>query len=99
MKIKCPASAGTMESSDCMVLVEPGEGNVELSLDSVVINQFGNQIRRVVLDTLNNLEIDNVKLRVIDKGALDCTIRARVEAAIFRACGQPTTYPWGGVLQ
>ena len=28
----------------------------------------------------------NIKINVIDKGALDCTIKARVECAVLRAC-------------
>ena len=80
MKILKPAIAGTLESSDCQVTVEPGEGTVEFELYSSVVNQFGNQIRRVVLSTLENLGVDNVKIAVVDKGALDCTIKARVES-------------------
>ena len=41
MEIKKPAVAGTLESSDCMVTVEPGDGKVDLELSSVVIRQFG----------------------------------------------------------
>ena len=47
MEIKRPAIAGTLESSDCQVMVEAGEGKIDLSLDSAVINQ----IRKVVLET------------------------------------------------
>ena len=41
MDIKKSAVAGTLESSDCMVTVEPGRGQVDLDLDSVVIRQYG----------------------------------------------------------
>ena len=37
MEIKRPAIAGTLESSDCQVMVEAGEGKIDLSLDSAVI--------------------------------------------------------------
>lgn len=96
MNIIKPAIAGTLESSDCMVSVEPGEGRIDFSLDSVVIHQYGNQIRRVVLETLTNLGIDNIKIAIVDKGALDCTIRARVEGAVYRSVGQLDNLPWGG---
>ena len=36
MEIKRPAIAGTLESSDCQVMVEAGEGKIDLSLDSAV---------------------------------------------------------------
>ncbi len=99
MQIKKPAIAGTLESSDCQVMVEAGEGTIDFSLDSVVINQYGNQIRKVVFDTLKNLGVDNVKITIVDKGALDCTIRARVEGAVYRSVGQIENLPWGGAIR
>lgn len=101
MKIKKPAVAGTLESSDAMVTLEPldeGEG-VEFELDSVVIHQFGKQIKKVVLETLERLEVDDVHITVVDKGALDCTIKARVECAVFRANDVKENLPWGGAIQ
>lgn len=91
--------AGTLESSDCLVTVEPGENGIELTLESVVINQFGNQIRRVVYETLDRLDVRDIRIAIVDKGALDCTIRARIEGAVFRAAGQTEHLPWGGVLR
>jgi citrate lyase subunit gamma (acyl carrier protein) len=99
MEIKKPAVAGTLESSDCLVTVEPGEGKVDFSLDSTVIHQFGNQIRKVTLETLDNLGIDNVKISIVDKGALDCTIKARIEGAVFRSVDQYDNLPWGGAIK
>ena len=96
MEIKKPAMAGTLESSDCQVTVEPGNGSVEFNLESAVINQYGNQIRKVVLQTLDNLD---VKISVVDKGALDCTIKARVEGAVFRSLDQIKDIPWGGAVR
>lgn len=99
MQIKKPAMAGTLESSDCQVTVEPGEGTIEFELDSPVIHQYGNQIRNVVFETLERLEITDVKIRVIDKGALDCTIKARVEGAVYRSLEQKEALPWGGAIR
>ena len=99
MEIKKTAMAGTLESSDCMVTVEPGEGNIEFDLDSTVLHQFGNQIRKVTLSTLENLGIDNVKIHIVDKGALDCTIRARIEGAVYRSVDQKLDLPWGGAIR
>ena len=97
MEIKKPAIAGTLESSDCQVTVE--EGKVDFSLESAVINQYGNQIKKVAYETLENLGIDNVKLTIVDKGALDCTIKARIEAAVYRSVGQIEDLPWGGAIR
>ena len=52
-----------------------------------------------VLDTLENLGVQNVKIKIVDKGALDCTIRARVEAAVYRSAGQSEQLPWGGAIR
>lgn len=46
MEIKRPEIAGTLESSDCQVMVQEGKGTIELTLESAVLNQYGNQIRR-----------------------------------------------------
>ena len=99
MEIKKPAMAGTLESSDCQVTVELGNGSVEFNLESAVINQYGNQIRKVVLQTLDNLDVKDVKISVVDKGALDCTIKARVEGAVFRSVDQIEDIPWGGAIR
>ena len=99
MEIKKPATAGTLESSDCMVTVEPGNGKSEFSLESVVAHQFGNQMRKVTLETLANLGVDNVKISIVDKGALDCTLKARVECAVFRSVDQTDNLPWGGAIK
>ena len=86
MEIIRSASAGTMESSDAYVEIEPGTG-VEIALESVVQGQFGDAIRNVVAEVLRDCGVENAKVRVVDRGALDCVIRARVEAAICRGKG------------
>ena len=99
MEIRKPAMAGTLESSDAMVTVEPGEG-IELDLSSSVMNQYGRQIKATVLDTLERLEVRDVRITVIDKGALDCTLKARVECAVYRSCDESQhNGPWGGAIQ
>ena len=99
MEITRPAVAGTLESSDCQVMIEEGDGKVEFSLESSVINQYGNQIRKVALETLKNLGVDNAKVTMVDKGALDCTIKARIEAAGSRSVLQTEDLPWGGAIR
>ena len=100
MVIQKPAVAGTVESSDALVSVEPGDGKIELTLTSSVMNQYGRQIKETVLETLGRLGVDSVKISVVDKGALDCTIKARVECAVFRSCGaSAANIPWGGAVR
>lgn len=100
MEIQKMATAGTLESSDCLVTVEPGEGSIALELSSSVMNQYGRQIKATVLETLERLGVDSASVTVVDKGALDCTIKARVECAVFRSCGQSArNIPWGGAVR
>ena len=85
MKITKTAMAGTMESSDIMVTLAPGGEGIEIDLSSAVEKQYGKQIRQVIHTTLEELSVEHVKVTAVDKGALDCTIRARVKTAAFRA--------------
>ena len=78
------AAAGTMESSDVYVEIEPCEQGIEIQLDSVVKGQFGAAIEAVVREVLTECQVSNARLHVVDRGALDCVIRARVETAILR---------------
>ena len=100
MIIEKSAMAGTLESSDAQVTVEPAANGIALEIASSVMNQYGRQIKATVLETLNRLEVKDAKVTVVDKGALDCTIKARVECAVFRSCGQSEkNIPWGGAIK
>ncbi|MBQ1256042.1 MAG: citrate lyase acyl carrier protein [Clostridia bacterium] len=85
MKITKSAAAGSMESNDAMILIEPGEGEVEIAIESVVMRQFGHQIESAVKSVLDEYEIDDARVWVRDKGAVECTLKARTETAILRA--------------
>ncbi|MDR1099057.1 MAG: citrate lyase acyl carrier protein [Treponema sp.] len=85
--------AGTMESSDIMIRLEPSSSGIEIELQSIVEKQFGREIRRAINETLETLDVKNAKITAVDKGALDCVIRARVKTAVYRASGS-TAYDW-----
>lgn len=86
MKINKIAKAGTLESNDILIMVMPNEdGGVELQLESIVMKQFGDQIRKVILDKICEMNIEDIIIKAQDKGALDYTISARVETAVKRA--------------
>lgn len=81
------AQAGTLESSDIMVLIKPlkkGEGRT-IEIDSNVKIQYGNSILQTINQMLDHFNIENVHLHVNDKGALTPVIKARIETAIKRA--------------
>lgn len=94
MQIKKTAYAGTLESSDIMIILEKGDRGIEIDLDSTVEKQFGEHIREVIKCTLMDFGISKVKVVAKDRGALDCTIKARVMAAYYRAT-ESTDYKWG----
>lgn len=84
MRIQKDAVAGTLESSDVMVKVSPNP-TLEVNLTSTVMAQFGDQIRKVIDETLEQLGVTSGSFVVEDKGALDCTIKARIQGAVARA--------------
>lgn len=86
--IICRATAGTLESSDVFVTLEPHDGELQIEIDSVVKNQFGDMILHTVEEVLSELDVRNAKLSIVDRGALDCVIRARVETAVLRGKGE-----------
>ena len=87
-KIICRATAGTLESSDVFVTLEPHESGLEIEIDSVVKNQYGDAIRAAVEDVLREQHVTNARVSIVDRGALDCVIRARVETAVLRGKGE-----------
>lgn len=87
MDIVKNAVAGTMESSDVYVEIQPAN-DLQIQLESVVKQQFGDQIISAVRQVLEENHVEKANVRVVDRGALECVIRARVETAICRGKGE-----------
>jgi citrate lyase subunit gamma (acyl carrier protein) len=86
MEIRKTASAGSLESNDVLVLVSPGDAaGITVAIDSIVMKQFGKQIEKTVQEVAAALDVSKASFQLNDRGALDYTIRARVETAIRRA--------------
>ena len=85
MEIKETAVAGTLESSDIQIMLSKGTDGIAIDLESDVAKQFGTQIKKVITETLTAMGIQNAKVKAVDKGALDCVIKARTIAAAQRA--------------
>ena len=97
MKIIQPAFAGTLESSDLQVRIAPNpEGVIDIALDSSVQKQFGTAIESLVREVLCNMGVESALLEIEDKGALDCVIKARVQAAVMRAA-ENKQIEWGAL--
>jgi citrate lyase acyl carrier protein len=88
MEIKT-AIAGTLESGDILIEIAPArQKGIEITLNSSVSYQFGEQIKSVITDTLQELGVTKASINATDKGALDCTIKARITTAVCRATGK-----------
>lgn len=86
--------SGTMESSDINIIIGPSEaGVIEIDLQSSVEKQFGRQIRKVIEDVLRKHGVTSATVKAVDKGAIDYVIKARTEAALYRAADR-TDYIW-----
>lgn len=89
MTPKFKAQAGTFESSDIMILIEPLEKDSgrKVDISSTVILQFEEDIKKTINQVLDNLQVKDLHLIAKDKGALTPTIEARVETAVKRSLG------------
>ena len=87
MKLERPAQAGTIESSDIQVTLSPAaEGNgIQIELVSPTFQQYGGHIIQLIEKTVQSFGIENATVFANDKGALDCTILARLTTAVERA--------------
>lgn len=87
MVLRSTGIAGTLESGDALVTVQPGTDALEIELSGPSALRYREQIQKAVLDSLTCLRISSARVQIQEKGALDCTIRARLVAACSRAAG------------
>lgn len=80
------ATAGTLESMDCMVTVSAGSG-VSVEITGAGAARFGTAMVSKVRSVLERLGATDVSVSVQDNGALDIVLGARVEAAWVRYTG------------
>ena len=93
MELKKPAMAGTTESSDVMIMLRPNPGQgIVIDLQSDVKAMFGDAIEETVRAVLSEFDVTDAMVGIVDKGALDFVIRARMQCAITRAA--EVKYNW-----
>jgi citrate lyase subunit gamma (acyl carrier protein) len=87
MEIKRAAQAGTIESNDIMISVSPADlgSGCSVTIVSPVLKQYGRQIKAAIEAGVKENNIEDIIVYANDKGALDCTIKARLNVAIQRA--------------
>jgi citrate lyase subunit gamma (acyl carrier protein) len=90
MKPTISAQSGTFESSDVIFLIEPLPDNAgrKIELTSTVFHQYGESFEKIVVEMLDDFEMTDIHLIAKDKGALEPTIKARLETAIRRSLGE-----------
>ncbi len=94
-EIKKQAVAGTLESSDIQIIIDNNANKgIEIDLKSSVEKQYGRKIRQLIKETIVEMGIMDAKCVVVDKGALDCTIKARTIAAVHRSSEITSNYDW-----
>ena len=88
------ACAGTMESSDVYVEIEPGDGGIRLRLESVVRQQFGAAIQETVQAVLVELGVESAKPAaalvsdLLSRGVVALTAKTKLRLL------PPLTIPW-----
>lgn len=87
MELKIKAQAGSFESSDVLIMIEPlskGSGRI-IKLESIVMQQYGDEISTQIHKDLDTFDVSDVRIIINDKGALPPTISARLETALKRS--------------
>jgi len=77
--------AGSLESSDVMVIVEEsGEEGINIQLDGVDRIRFKTDITSIAENIAKQKGLNGIKITINDRGAINATIAARIETAIER---------------
>jgi len=87
MKISKEAIAGSLESSDCLIMVKPSE-TLEIEIESIVQKRYGKQIRAAIEETLEEIGVTAGYFKIQDKGAIDYCLRARMKTVSRRGCDE-----------
>lgn len=88
MEIKKFAQCGSLESCDLLVQIKPDPEGVRIQIESNVGREFGEQIRKLVKQLVDESGVKNAYIHIQDQGALEFAIRARLETAFKRASGE-----------
>ena len=77
------AKAGSLNSCDVLVwILEANEQKIVI--ESPVLNYFERDMLETIHEALKTYQLDKVHVKVVDQGALDATLKARLKTAIRR---------------
>jgi citrate lyase subunit gamma (acyl carrier protein) len=78
--------AGTLESCDARVAVELTEGaGRAIEVEGAMKDVFGPALVAVAERTLDRLGVKGARVKIVDRGALDYVVEARLQVAVERA--------------
>ena len=84
-KIGTAGNTGADVRSDCFVTLElTSNDGLQIDLDSKVGALYGNAITTLARTILAHFGIENARLSIEDRGAVDFVLAARIEAAIHQ---------------
>ena len=86
------ATAGTLESMDCLVAASrlaPGAG-LSMTLEGTSVPRFRSSMEGSVRRVVADMGEKDLEVSVQDRGALDITLEARVRTALLRLRAQET---------
>ena len=84
--IQKEATVGFEETNDALVTVSPlaaGQG-ITVELLSSVKRQYGEYLESLIVAIVKELGYTDVHIKVVDKGAWDYALKARIAAALDR---------------
>jgi citrate lyase subunit gamma (acyl carrier protein) len=84
MDLEKTIQSGSLESCDLLVVREQAKKGAgrKIELESVVKNEYGKKILNDIQAVLDEFGINDIFLKINDRGALTPTIKARVAAVL-----------------
>lgn len=87
-KIRRRATVGNAkQNADCVIEIKPRSKGIKINLQSLVKNQYGDQITKAVKSELKKQDVEACEVTIVDRGAIDPVLRARLECVIKRGRG------------
>ncbi|MDU2064610.1 MAG: citrate lyase subunit gamma [Sporomusaceae bacterium] len=84
--IRSTITVGFEEKNDALVTVspnQPGQG-ITVALTSPVLRQYGEHLEALIVNTVKEAGYTDIHVKVLDKGAWDYALQARIVAALNR---------------
>jgi len=91
---------GNKTRSDCLVQLElTGSGGIQLDIQSKVGALYGTSINNLAINMMEYFEIPNAHVHILDSGALEFVLAARIEAAVKQILTTDKNYLLPGILE